>query len=145
MFRLFRRDREKGAALVEFAIVVPLLVLLLIGIMEAGWFFGQAVEVRNAAREGARLAVVDYPVPGDEIEIRNETCSRAALSEDRASVSLSYDAAEDAVAVTVKQTYASLTGVIPHFGGNVIESTVVMRYERDDSPTWGTLTDSDCP
>ncbi len=147
MFRLFRRDREKGAAAVEFAIVLPMLILLVFGIMEAGWYFGQVVEVRNAAREGARLAAVDYPVPGlgDEIAIRNETCSRSPLSADRASVSLKYDSAADTATVTVKQTYASLTGVIPYFGGNEIKSTVVMRYERDDPPTWGPLNDSDCP
>ena len=53
MFRLFRRDREKGASLVEFAVILPLLVLLVFGIMEAGWGFAQLVEIRNAAREGA--------------------------------------------------------------------------------------------
>ena len=65
MFRMFHRDREDGASLVEFAVVLPLLILLVFGIMEAGWLFAQQVEIRNAAREGARLAVVDFPDPGD--------------------------------------------------------------------------------
>ena len=80
MFRLFRRDGEKGASLVEFAVVLPLLILLVFGIMESGWLFAQQVEIRNAAREGARLAVVDFPDPGDSTQIIAETCSRATLS-----------------------------------------------------------------
>ena len=53
MFGLFVGDREKGASLVEFAVVLPLLILLVFGIMEAGWLFAQQVEVRNAAEENA--------------------------------------------------------------------------------------------
>ena len=64
MFRLFRRDRERGAAAVEFAVILPIFVLLIFGTMEAGWFFSQQVEIRYAAREGARLAVVDSVTAG---------------------------------------------------------------------------------
>ncbi len=65
MFRLFRRDREKGAPQSNSRSSSRSSFTLVFGIMEAGWLFAQQVEVRNAAREGARLAVVDYPDPGD--------------------------------------------------------------------------------
>ncbi|MGB5566661.1 MAG: TadE/TadG family type IV pilus assembly protein, partial [Acidimicrobiia bacterium] len=42
------RQGERGASLVEFAVVLPLLILLVFGIMEAGWLFAQQVEIRNA-------------------------------------------------------------------------------------------------
>jgi Flp pilus assembly protein TadG len=131
MFRLFRRDREKGASAVEFAIVLPLLVLLVFGIMEAGWLFAQQVEVRNAAREGARLAVVDEAAsPGSSI--RTKVCQRAPLSDDRAQVTIVVDS--DTATVTVEQDYASLTGVIPSFNAPItIASTVKMRLEREIS------------
>jgi Flp pilus assembly protein TadG len=48
--------------LVEFAIVMPFLVLLLIGIIEFAWLFSQNLDVRHGAREGARLAAVNFPV-----------------------------------------------------------------------------------
>jgi Flp pilus assembly protein TadG len=144
--RRLRKDREDGAALVEFAVVLPLFILLIFGVMETGWFFAQNIEVRNAAREGARLAAVDFPTPGggDEIAIRDATCTRAPLASASANVSLAYDSVADTATVTVKQAYLSLTGLINVFDGNV-ESTVVMRFERDDPPTWGPLTDSACP
>jgi len=135
MFRLFRKDREKGASLVEFAVVLPLLILLVFGIMEAGWLFAQQVEIRNAAREGARLAVVDFPDPGDSGQIIAETCSRTVLSASRASVYLSQNnpGTESASAVvTVEQQYESLTGVLSMFEDLTITSTAEMRVEREE-------------
>ena len=52
-------NSERGAALVEFAILTPLLLLLLLGIIEFGWFMSQNNDVRHGAREAARLAAVD--------------------------------------------------------------------------------------
>ncbi len=133
MFRLFRKDRERGAAAVEFAVILPLFVLLIFGTIEAGWFFSQQVEIRNAAREGARLAVVDY---GTEAEVRAATLSRAQLSGATATVTFCLDSgpdaddtADDAVSVTVAKNYSSLTGVFDFFDG-AMSSTAIMRLER---------------
>ena len=41
---------------IEFAIAAPLLFLLLFGIIDFGWAFSQNLDVKHAAREGARLA-----------------------------------------------------------------------------------------
>jgi Flp pilus assembly protein TadG len=55
-----RRNR-RGAALVEFALVVPIFFLMVFGMIE----FGRAIMVQqvltNASREGARVAVLDSP------------------------------------------------------------------------------------
>lgn len=48
---------ENGQSLVEFAIVVPVLLLLLIGIVEFGWLFNGQITLTAAAREGARAGV----------------------------------------------------------------------------------------
>lgn len=145
MFGLFHRNREKGASVVEFALVLPLLLLLVFGIMEMGWLFAQQVEVRNAAREGARMAVVDYPLPGsgDSSAIVDAVCTRASLSADRAFVSIR-DTGNDSAEVLVSQDYASLTGFLPYLNNNVtIRSTVEMRIERDEV-TWLDITDESC-
>ncbi len=52
-----QRD-EQGAAAVEFALLLPLLVLLLFGMIEFGFAFNTRIQATNAAREAARLAVV---------------------------------------------------------------------------------------
>lgn len=49
-----RRGDKSGQSLVEFALVLPLLVLLLYGLAEFGFLLYGHVQVTNAAREGAR-------------------------------------------------------------------------------------------
>ena len=50
--------REDGAAAVEFALLLPLLVLLLFGFIQFGTAFNTRIQATNAAREAARAAVV---------------------------------------------------------------------------------------
>jgi Flp pilus assembly protein TadG len=57
-FRRLRKN-ERGAAMLEFAIVVPFLLLLILGIIEFGWVFNGWLTVTAAAREGARVAVLE--------------------------------------------------------------------------------------
>jgi len=62
----FRRCRsEDGAQLVEFALVLPLLLLVVLGIAEFGFMFQRYEVVTNAAREGARMAVLPGYVTAD--------------------------------------------------------------------------------
>ena len=49
---------ERGAELVEFALVFPLLLLVMLGIMDFGFMFQRYEVLTNAAREGARLAIL---------------------------------------------------------------------------------------
>jgi Flp pilus assembly protein TadG len=62
---------ERGVALVEMALVLPLLIMLLMGSFD----FGRAVYIRtalaNAARDGARFAIVDP---------RNTTCIKTVAA-----------------------------------------------------------------
>ena len=53
-----RRTGAKGQALVEFAVVVPLLMLLILGLFEFGRIYNAKLVVTQAVREGARRAVV---------------------------------------------------------------------------------------
>jgi Flp pilus assembly protein TadG len=131
------KGNERGASIVEFAVVVPLFLLLVFGTIEAGWFFAQEVEIRNAAREGARLAVVDF---GTGQAIRNETCARADLSGSGASVDIVLNGPSDptfdpvspsSITVTMTKNYQSITGFLDFaFGSAVMSSSAEMRTER---------------
>jgi Flp pilus assembly protein TadG len=53
-----RDGHDRGSELVELAIVLPLLLLIVAGIADFGFLFQRYEVVTNAAREGARLAVL---------------------------------------------------------------------------------------
>ncbi len=55
------RRKEKGQGLVEFALILPLLMLLLLGIVEASRIIWAYITVQTAAREAARFAVSGRP------------------------------------------------------------------------------------
>lgn len=49
---------EKGQALVEFAIVLPVLLMLVMGIVQFGMMQNSYLAIENASREGARAGIV---------------------------------------------------------------------------------------
>ncbi len=64
--RLTRHRRERGAAAVEFALVLPLLLALVLGTIDWGYYFFVEQVVVNAAREGARAgSVIVDPTTGN--------------------------------------------------------------------------------
>ncbi|HAM43896.1 MAG TPA: pilus assembly protein TadE [Propionibacteriaceae bacterium] len=56
MRKLFHPGRDRGAAAVEFALVLPVLVMLLVGIVDFGMVTNAQAIAGNAARDGARAA-----------------------------------------------------------------------------------------
>ena len=52
------RDKSRGQAMVEFALVAPMLFLLILGTIEAGRFIFHYEVLNHATREGARYAIV---------------------------------------------------------------------------------------
>jgi len=60
--RRWGRSRRRGSTIVEFAVVLPLLLTVLFGIIEYGWLFMVRQTVQNAAREGCRVAVLKTSV-----------------------------------------------------------------------------------
>ena len=102
-----RRPRENGVAAVEMAMLAPLLILLFLGAVEASWLLAQSIDVKQAAREGARLAAIDY---GDSGVITNEAC--ATMDDDSATTVTfagSGGALGDDITVTVTKTATHLT------------------------------------
>jgi Flp pilus assembly protein TadG len=62
-----RLHEQRGAALAELAIVMPLLLLLLLGMLDFGKMFNEWIRQTHLASEGARLAAVNYcPSPSTD-------------------------------------------------------------------------------
>jgi len=77
-FRLFHTD-ERGAQLVEFAFVLPVLLMLLMGIVTGGVAYNRSISIENAARETARYAAT-LPVEGDLTTWLNDVADVAIRS-----------------------------------------------------------------
>jgi Flp pilus assembly protein TadG len=57
MVKAKQKSRYRGAAIVEAAVVFPLIFLLTFGVIEYGWLFLKAQQITNASRQGARIAI----------------------------------------------------------------------------------------
>ncbi|HEX9992549.1 MAG TPA: TadE/TadG family type IV pilus assembly protein [Acidimicrobiales bacterium] len=150
------RDREqrergdRGAVVVEAAFVIPVLVALLLGVMELGWAFGQHLDVRHAAREGSRLAAVNYRTSTSSSgatqgnQIVDETCGRMDLATGaRVTIARSSAAVGATVTVTVRAPLDQLTDFYSFaLGGVDLVSTVRSRLEQ--KATWDPVTRT-CP
>lgn len=135
------------------ALVAPFLLLLLFGIIEFAWVFGQNLSVTHGAREGARLAAVDF---GDADAIATEVCARID-NVDNISMVIAIDTTKiadpfgdtklldvgDEVTVTVTAAAQSITGFMDSYLPTNLESAVSIRIEQDN-PQWaaGTTTKS---
>ncbi len=60
-----RSNFRKAAAVVEMAVVLPILLTMLFGIIEFGWTFMIYQSITNAAREGCRVAVLEGSTESD--------------------------------------------------------------------------------
>ena len=69
---------QKGASAVEFAIIAPLLFVLLFGIVEFGFLLYNQAMITNAAREGARAGIVFQTPRMDESGIESIVTNYAA-------------------------------------------------------------------
>ena len=133
-----RRDRSRGVALVEFALVAPLLLLLLFGIMEFGWAFIQFLDVKHGAREAGRLAAVNYGSTTGNTqrdEIVDETCTRID-NPDGTTFTLTMPGGSttgESVNVEVSRDFSSLTGFFGFLNVD-LHSDVEVRLEQD--ATW---------
>lgn len=109
------KQSEKGAAAVEFALVVPLLLLLLIGMLEFGRVYNAQIELSGAAREGARTMAVH----NDPAAARTATRQSApALNPAIADSQIAITSGGTPCTVTVTATYP-LTFLTGLFGSSI--------------------------
>lgn len=133
-----RRSNERGQSLVETALVLPILLLILMGIFD----FGRAVfafnAVSNAAREAARVAIVNQ----NTTEVVAEG-KRAAigLPPDAIDVTFTLPDCPGVVAigctaqVKVDHQWSAITPIIGSVVGPIqLSSTTEMRVERAFPP-----------
>lgn len=142
-----REDRtgtkERGAAAVEFALLLPLLVVMLMGMIDFGMAINAQAIVGNAAREGARAASFNADSALAQSVVTNAsstllgtpptatlTCKKMADIATNNTINCSAAGEGDVVVVKVAYTYnwisPAVLGINP---STPIESTSLMRIE----------------
>jgi Flp pilus assembly protein TadG len=71
---------ESGAGLIEFAIVVPVLIFTLFGIIETGRWLAFGVRLSNAAHAGVQFAVQSISTSGDTTDIADAACNDSGFA-----------------------------------------------------------------
>ena len=136
-----RINNQNGASMVEFAIVLPVLLLLIFGMIEFSVMLYDKAMLTNASREGARLGILyDYPTRITTAEmnntvdnyLQNHLISLGGASTWSTSVSGTCTAAGDPITVTVTYDYNFL--VLPNLMTSMaptltLGATTTMRCE----------------
>jgi Flp pilus assembly protein TadG len=140
-----RAGSEEGVALVEFALILPVLALLLFGLLDFGKGFNYWIDETHLANEGARWAVVNRN-PDSSGTLQQYIKSQATTGELRdggtpsvpnpLQVCISFPAGTsnvgDPVRVTLESTYRWLgiiTNQIPGLTQTTIRGQATMRLE----------------
>ena len=77
------KSNGRGTTLIEAAIILPLLVMLTLGAIEYGWLFLNAQRITNAARQGARMAILPHPTAlADAASVVDALLTDAGLGDD---------------------------------------------------------------
>lgn len=139
-----RLKSERGAELIEFALIFPLLLLLIVGMVDFGFMFQRFEVLTNAAREGARIAVLPgYATADVQARVGNYVTSGGVPSAPGnptvavLSCSIAAGAATPLsgkrVSVTYSHSYLFLGPIAAIFGGNFstvpITAVAIMRDE----------------
>lgn len=129
-FRALVRNQH-GQAIVETALILPLLLLMLLGMVELGRISNAYLMVTHAARHGARLGAVG----GSNAEIIDKV-NYAAATLDNTKLQVTIDPANNRVggsdiSVTVNYPVQLLTPVLSSFLTNpfIVAGKVTMRVE----------------
>ena len=133
---------ESGAELIEFSLTLPLLLLIVLGIIEFGFVFREYEVVTNAAREGARIAILPGYADADVTARVNDYLTTAGLDTDLATVDPgtatptpvgSVCVSMKPVTVTYQHAVPFLGGIMTYFGSSLgtltLSATSSMRTE----------------
>ncbi len=135
--RLFRRNRRATAA-VEFAVVAPVFLLLVFGMIEYGRMVMVYQVLTNASREGARVAVLDGATTASVTSQVNTYLSNGTITGATVTVTPNPPSTAeygDPVTVTVSIPFSQVSWLPSpmYLGGKTLTSSTVMRRETMDN------------
>lgn len=131
---------EKGQAMVEFALVLPILLLILLGTIDVGWLFYNQLSVDNAAREAAREVCVAYSTSTDlktDVYEATQTTVKGVIEKN---LNRSQSDADAQTGRNCKASPAIIIYLVDNNGGTVgiinNNGNVVSSYTAEDGNTY---------
>ncbi len=148
LIRLGREKKERGQALVEFALLIPIFFVLLFAVVDFGMGFYSWITVTNSAREGARLGAVHPPLDVASspcfgkaslvqcIEDRVRVTAGLADQDTKMTVTIDGEQGPSGGSVVVKVDYGydlitPLAGLVQFLSGDTIGSTLNLSSTAD--------------
>jgi len=139
------RDPRRGAAAVEFALVLPVFIAILMGAIDYGYYFFSDQIVTNAAREGARAGTLVPPAAGSGAAVSAAGAAAAAyltanglgcpgggtgcITATSTTVSDGGGLTTPAVDVVIDYATVSLTGFTGYLLPNKVHAHAIMRWQ----------------
>jgi Flp pilus assembly protein TadG len=133
-----RKLNERGAAATEFALLLPVFLMILFGIIEFGMIMYGREVVTNAAREGARAGIVQGPpkrTAGQITTIANSYLAGTGINQADVTFAAAGAGLVSPATLTVTATYTYrflipyIPNVLPIPNPLVITTQAVMRHE----------------
>ncbi len=123
----------RGQSLVETAIILPIIILIVMGIIEFGLLFNNYIIIANASREGARKAALGG-TDSEIVQVVENMTTTLKLSNMNISVSPSFDSRKHGTQVKVEVVYRAslITPIIGRFFPDEearLTSASIMRVE----------------
>lgn len=118
-----RRRSERAQSLVEFALVLPIFLVIAMATVDFGWALRSWISTTNAAREGARLGVTGASENAIETRVVNNASD--LIDADDVTVSNAQGQTGENVTVTVSFNYEYITpvgGIISFLSGGTLPS-----------------------
>lgn len=136
------RDRlrsESGANAVEFALLAPIVFMILFGTIYGGWAWNNQQTLTHAARDGARFAATLPGAPSatweSEVEERTKDAAHG-LDRDDLTVEVVYnddDPDDPRVTVHIETPFVATVPLLPAaWSGMTLGSNAVARYEATE-------------
>ncbi len=127
--------RPRGSVAVEFALTLPVLLLLLVGVVDYGWYFLIQGAVQNAAKDSVRMGVVadrdEDPtalaegVMLDVLADAGLPCSGMCTVDAAMTVVAGYRLLE----VTVDRPFDPIVGLVPTPGTNAVRYRMYLEHQ----------------
>lgn len=99
-----RNNKRQGAALVEAAVVMPILILVTFGAIKYGWLIYRLQQVTNVTRQAARLAIRPSATDAEVVAAVDAWMGRAGLTKDLYTTEIQNLGASPGSAITVSIT-----------------------------------------